>query len=236
MSHSLIKPQLTNLSGSVGRLSGAIVERDIDRPGRQAVSPSEAASALPRHVLVVPTESPRRLGWKIGGTHKRAVFASGDVILNPAGLDTQPTWSRETELVLFAANPSLLNRTAQQIGRSATVELVPRYPTDDALLHHFALTLAAEFEHDGPPDLLYAESLTHALVAHLVKCYTVEGASALTVGRGLSDATCGACQTYIGDRLGDTITLEDIAELAGYSPSHFIDLFKRSTGTTPHRT
>ncbi len=86
-------------------------------------------------------------------------FANGDVTLNPAGLDTSPTWSRETELVLFAADPSLLNRTAQQIGRSATVKLVPRYPTSGALLHYLAPTLAAEFEHDGPPDLLYAQSL-----------------------------------------------------------------------------
>ncbi len=71
MSYSLIKPQLTNLSGSAGRLGGAIVERDVGWPDQQAPSSTDAALAHARHVLVVPTESPRRLGWKMGGKRKR---------------------------------------------------------------------------------------------------------------------------------------------------------------------
>ncbi len=235
MTFSLIKPRLTNLSGSAGHLGGAIVERDLERPGTAPEASGGAVDRSPRHVLVLPMGPPRQLAWTMGGAAQRETFASGDAILNPVGLDTNPQWAGETELVLFAAAPEMLDRAAQQIGRSASAELVPRYHFQDVLLHRLALTLSEEFEHEHAPDLLYAESLTHALVAHLLKRYTVEGAAPLTIGRGLSALALQRVTDYMGDHLAATLTLAEMARVAGYSPSHFTDLFRRSTGRTPHQ-
>lgn len=235
--YSLIKPTLLNLSGSGLQLGEAIIEHNLERPGETYSGEETSAPHVgnPKHIVVLPTGSPRKLEWKIGGTHRQALFAEGDLILNPAGLFTEPHWARETELVLFAVGSSLVNRTAEQIGRSPRIELIPRYQFQDQLLRHLALTLLAEFAQDAPPDLVYAQSLTHTLVAHLIRFYSVEGMEPPTTKGGLPSRTLQRVTDYIHDRLGDALTLEDIAGVAGYSPSHFIALFKESTGRTPHQ-
>ncbi|MGB3542547.1 helix-turn-helix transcriptional regulator [Rubrivirga sp.] len=233
MKRSSIKPHLTQLSGSGTRLGPVTVERIVDDP--DAPGSGDGATGPARHVLVVPVGVTQRLTWQSHGAEQRSEFSDGDSILNPAGLDTRPRWSGPVELVLLAVAPSTLDHVAEQTGRCSSAELVPNYEIRDPLLHQLALTLAAEFEREEKPDLLYAESLTQALVAHLVKEHSVEGARTLTVGRGLAAETLQLVTDYVSARLASTITLAEIASIAGYSPSHFIDLFRRSTGQTPHQ-
>lgn len=234
---SLIKPDLRRLSGSGLQLREAIVERDIEQPRAdyRRASVDRPRGRLPKHILVLPSGTPSELEWNMGGGRKRAVFSAGDAILNPAGLDTAPRWSHDTELVLFAVGTAVVDRVAEQIAQSTRVELVPRFHFQDELLRHLALALAREFEQDVPPDIVYAESLMHTLIAHLIRSYSVEGMKPPTTRGGLSPRTLKRVTDYINAHLDDTLALEGIADTAGYSPSHFIALFKRSTGRTPHQ-
>ncbi len=40
---------------------------------------------------------------------------------------------------------------------------------------------------------------------------------------------------FIGDRLGEGLSLSDLATVAGLSPNHFARVFKRTFGMAPHR-
>ncbi len=40
---------------------------------------------------------------------------------------------------------------------------------------------------------------------------------------------------FIEDRLGEGLSLSDLATVAGLSPNHFARVFKRTFGTAPHR-
>jgi AraC family transcriptional regulator len=40
---------------------------------------------------------------------------------------------------------------------------------------------------------------------------------------------------YIGDNLAENLSLSQLAAVAGMSPHYFSELFKQSTGSTPHR-
>ena len=41
-------------------------------------------------------------------------------------------------------------------------------------------------------------------------------------------------QEYLADRVGEKVTLEELAALAGLSRYHLLRVFKRDTGLTPH--
>jgi hypothetical protein len=69
--------------------------------------------------------------------------------------------------------PALLNRVAEATYGQGRVELVPRFQFRDELLRQLTCSLVAEFEQASPPARLYAQSLTHALVAHLLRTHSV---------------------------------------------------------------
>jgi AraC family transcriptional regulator len=229
---SLIKPQLLNLSGSGSWLDGIIVERDLEEPHSdiESISPSS-----PKHVIVLHSRYPATLEWKLDGKRKEALFSEGDAIVNPAGLFVAPRWSGKVELLLLAINPALVNQVAEEMNRSGTVELMPRFQFRDELLRQLARSLIAEFEQDSPPDRVYAESLTHTLIAHLLRKHAVARISPEEAKHGLPQHRLARVIDYIDANLGEDLSLKSIADIAEISPSYFLTLFKRSTGLAPHQ-
>ncbi|MCE7011010.1 AraC family transcriptional regulator [Kibdelosporangium philippinense] len=78
----------------------------------------------------------------------------------------------------------------------------------------------------------YAESITQMLVAHLM--YTANNKPAvepLAMGRsGLDQVT-----EYMRAHLSEDIRLDELAALVSVSKYHFLRMFTRATGQTPHR-
>lgn len=159
----------------------------------------------------------------------------GEAIINPAGLFVAPRWSRAVELLLMAINPGFVNRVAREMGAGGHVELVPRFHFRDALLEQLVRTLVAEFEQASPPDRLYADSLAHTLIVHLIKKYSDTRVRPTTTKQRLPQRSLAQVVEFIDAHLGDDLLLRRLAEIAGISPSHFLTLFKRSTGLPPHQ-
>lgn len=79
---------------------------------------------------------------------------------------------------------------------------------------------------------LYAESLTVALLSHVVEHL----AQPVLEARGsLSEQQQRRLRHFIRDNLGEDLSLVDLAQLIGRSPRQFSTLFKQAFGTTPHR-
>ncbi|HJU04760.1 MAG TPA: AraC family transcriptional regulator [Nitrospiraceae bacterium] len=228
---SLIKPHLLNLSGSGLTLDGIIIERDLEHPNADTYS----APPSSKHVIVLHSDNPATLKWSIDGRRKEALFSEGDAIVNPAGLFVAPGWSGQVELLLLAINPAFVNRIAEEMNRPGKVELMPRFQFRDELLQQLARNLIAEFEQDSPPDRVYAESLTHTLIAHLLRKYSIAGICQHEAKHGLSQRRLARVLDYIDANLGEKLSLKSIADIAEISPSYFIALFKRSTGLAPHQ-
>lgn len=229
---SLIKPHLHKLAGSSSTLNGIVVERDLEFPDSETdVGPAKS----PKHVIVLRAGAPAQLEWTMQGLRKQAVFYDGDAIINPAGLFTQPHWDSEVELVLLGVNPTVLDRVAEQMDGPPRVELVPRFGFRDELLRQLASALIREFEQSLPVDRVYTESLAHAILAHLLKKYSAVGLNPFPSRGGLSRRALTRILDFVNDQLAHKLSLEEIAGVAGLSPSHFIALFKQSTGTAPHQ-
>lgn len=58
-------------------------------------------------------------------------------------------------------------------------------------------------------------------------------AMACPPARGLSQRALARANSFMQERLGDRITLEDVAAAACVSRAHFARMFRLSTGTTP---
>lgn len=230
---SLIKPHLRNLSGSATALNGIIVERNLERPYAELYG---VPGKSPKHAVVFPAAAAAKLEWSVHGRRRESQFSHGDAIINPAGLFTAPRWNAELEIVLVGIDPHFMNCAAEQLGSRPTVDLAPQFRFQDPLLEQLAKALVQEFERkDIPPDHLYAESLAAAFIAHLVKKYSVAGVRGLAVRGGIPPQRLRHVIEYINGNLGAKITIETMAQLAGLSASHFITLFKQSTGLSPHR-
>src|SRR5690606_1267548 len=179
---SAIKPQLINVSTSGTLLDGVVVERNRERANVDIDSRAVKAS---HHRLVVHAGVPARLDWRLNGSSRGALFSEGDAIVNPQGVFVAPRWSAEVELLLLAFSPLLVNRVGEELGRGGTVELVPHVHFHDHLIRHLAQGLIGEFERGHPPDRVYAETLAHTLVAHLVRHNSVARLKNVAFKRGL---------------------------------------------------
>lgn len=82
---------------------------------------------------------------------------------------------------------------------------------------------------------LYVESLWNQLLVQLIwNCSTLVQARVWNPER-LSDARIRRVVDYMEDALGDPLSLEMLAGVAGLSPGYFLSTFKRTTGQTPHK-
>jgi AraC family transcriptional regulator len=77
-----------------------------------------------------------------------------------------------------------------------------------------------------------ASTLTHRLVTHLLGEYG--GVRQPAPGR-LDRGTVDRVAEFVDANLGDTVTLDALASVAGLSPFHFARTFKATTGLAPHQ-
>lgn len=229
---SLIKPHLKNLAGSGTKLDGMIIERDLEQSNSGIYRPT---GHNPKHIVVLHSAHPATLEWRINGKQKEAFFSGGEAIINPAGLFVAPRWKAPVELLLMAINPGLVNQIAREIGSDGQVELEPRCHFRDELLEQLAKSLIAEFEQTSPADGVYADSLAHTLIVHLIKKYSGTRIRPQTARHGLPQRTLARVVEFIDAHLGEDLSLRTIAQVAEMSPSYFLTMFKRSTGLAPHQ-
>jgi AraC family transcriptional regulator len=183
--------------------------------------------ALPDHRLIVHAGAPVQGACRF----HRILYQRGDVDIFPAG--ASDVWEAEgafTSLFL-QFSPSLLGRVAEDMGLDPDrAGLEPRHQLRDPQIEHIAWALDAERRAGFPNGLLYTESLGIGLAVHLLGRYTAP----LALARGLSKPQLRRVTGYIEDHLDVTLSLAQLAAVAGVSASHLKTLFKRSTGLPVH--
>lgn len=229
---SLIKPHFQHLSGSGNTLDGLIVERNLENPEKESYA---KPGSPPGNIVVIHGGQPASLRWKFNGADKKSVFEGGEAILNPMGLYVAPQWSDPVELLLLAIRPELLNSVAAQMNSRRAVELIPRFHFRDELLRQLSLQLIAEFEQGSSPDRFYVDSLKHTVLAHLIRNYSTNDVESVSGRHGLPQRRLNRVLDFIHSSLGETILVQDLATLAGMSPSHFLVMFRQSMKMSPHR-
>ena len=161
--------------------------------------------------------------------------AVGHTSIVPLGEPYLTHFDEEVEYLTVYLEPSVLARVASDSLNSERVRLIHACDASDPLVRQLALALVAEAESEGGADRLYVDSLTTALVAHLLKHYARKSSKLRLSFGGLPGHKLLRAVEFIHENLESNLTLAETAASVGLSPFHFARAFKQTTGLTPHQ-
>ena len=142
----------------------------------------------------------------------------------PAGRALKPA-----RLATFRISTDLLADSAVALGLPPErAQLRHQVVPGDEVLRLLSQALYADLREGHPDGARATERLAMALVTRLL--LREQGRSAGPAQSGLDKA-----RAHIDAHLGDSLSLEDLAAVAGMSLFHFCRVFRDSTGVTPHQ-
>lgn len=197
--------------------------------------PGEANHVLNCPVIGAVFAPQLRSTWCIDG-------GGSGVIAVPSGsvcLYTVPQiwwrWEQPADAVHLSLDPQFIARVALDCGIGGTATLDHRLVLNDPVLFHFASLFKTELQTGGDGGALYIESLTTALVIHLLRQYRGSSAKMALDDRPLDANQINQICAFIEAHLSEDFTVADLAMLAHFSPAHFARAFKATIGQPPHR-
>jgi AraC family transcriptional regulator len=190
-----------------------------------------------------------RLAWREVHAHEswtELEVRSGDLILQVGRQPYELRWRSLSRAPTHSFNLHMpwevVTRTAERVagGDPAHLTLVERAGFQDPLLQQLALAVWRELQEGGPSGALFAHEAAELIAHHLLRHYTAHGDRSTETPVTRSPHTLSARQLQrvidcIEDQPGRELTLEALADHAGYSRHHFASLFRRTTGETPHQ-
>jgi len=162
------------------------------------------------------------------------VLQDGDVAIAPNGLSFDVTWVKPATFLALTAR-RLFEQTADEIGVLGHLELRFEPQIHDRQLQGLMLGLR---EHENAGRIngrVYGDLLAHALALHVVKQYSVRACHVRESRGGLDRIALARVLDYIEAHLSENVTLAHLAATANLGPHYFCQLFKQSTGRTPHQ-
>ena len=159
----------------------------------------------------------------------------GTTFLLPRGTIDELIWKGPTHRAAVALHPRLLVNALEETAHESEIELTQHWNLTDPHIMAVLLAMAADLDAGSPAGRIYGESLANALAVYLVNRYAVRPRSPAHYRRGLPRHRLRRVLDHIGDNLASDLSLGQLASVAGMSPHYFIELFRQSTGQTPHQ-
>ena len=135
-------------------------------------------------------------------------------------------------LILTISDPAL---RAANDGISGDVELRVVYKLADARLGALVAAVNAERVAGFPSGRLFLDSIEQALAVALVNDYAVRRPSPRIYRGGLTPARLRKVVELVHAEMDSDLSLEELADAAGLSITHFSQMFRQSTGHSPHQ-
>lgn len=187
-----------------------------------------------RHAVIIHLGGPmRQLETELDGVVARpGPPAAGDIWVVPAGRSyaSQARGGTIRYGVLYVDPRSLaeLAGTGPEGG-----EIAPRFAHRDEFLYRSVERLAELIGHGDDVSEMLGTSLGQALALHLIQRYQAGDPTPGQRGPRLTEQAQARLQERIHAHLGERITLDDLADLAGMSPHNLLVAFRHAFGTTP---
>lgn len=183
-----------------------------------------------QHVVAIQTWGTVDAERKLGDRFRQERIYAGDVCFVPANTRHRIHTEAEQGLILLSIEPELINRLVPQTIGEKGIELLPRFAHRDPFLHQLSLSLKKVLAQNTIDSSFYAESLSVALVAHLLQFYT---ANSSLQDRSVEPAKIVQAKDYIQAHLTKKLSLQAIADAVCSSKYHFCRNFKQATGIAP---
>lgn len=194
---------------------------------------------LSDHWLILPMGYPTYVNQKSDDRWHESIFRKGDSLLVPA--EQRSYWRcPASETVQTELNIHLQPKLVAQVAKASEIntvrfKLVNRFGQQDLILYQIATLLLAEVQSGGIMGRLYAESLTQALVVHLLRYYAEITQIISAEQRSLTHTQLQQAIEYIHTNLNRDLSLAELASVVNISPTYFANLFKQAIGISPHQ-
>ena len=187
-----------------------------------------------RHVLCLHLGAPVPVSYRAGRYERQGTRLHGQFCVVPAGSSTRWTLTAPAKSLLLRLNPSLMQDTAEHMRLGP--DLAPAIHIRDPQIERIGWMMQTE-ELDGHPGgRIFADSLASALAARLLALQTLASRRPVTEPvRALPAWQLRAVQDYVEAKLDQDLTLAELAAVAGFSVSHFKELFRQAAGMPVHR-
>jgi len=184
------------------------------------------------HVGVPAKMDCRRDGKQYSGT-----AVHGDVDIIPAQTPSRWTMHDQNDMALLLSLPQrLLNSIAEESGLDASrVEIRNRFQIRDPELEALGWAVKREMESGQPSGRFYLDGLTLAMASRLVMQHSSVVKPPAERNEGLSGRRLKQVLAFIEDQIAGDLSLEEIAAVAGVSPSHVKTLFRAAMGVPVHQ-
>jgi AraC family transcriptional regulator len=188
-----------------------------------------------QHLVLVHLEIPTQAEQRLDARFQKDQFQVGDILIVPANTPHYARWDTEHRYLILSLDPTAFLNTVLSMESWDGAELLPHFATADPLVHGIGLALKAELESNGLGGRLYTDSLSTALFIHLLRHYTAPKPILPAQEGGLPTYRLRQVIEYIDAYLDRDLILAELAAVAQMSPNYFTQLFKQSTGLTPHQ-
>ena len=136
--------------------------------------------------------------------------------------------------LVVSVHPRRLAQTLEETAHETEVELTEHWNLVDGHVSTLLNEMAADLNDGSPAGAIYGDTLATALSVYLLKRYAVRRRMPVVYKGGLPAYRLKRVLDYVASSLDTTISLSQLAAIAGMSPHYFSELFKQSTGRTPH--
>jgi AraC family transcriptional regulator len=229
--------RLLNDSTGLGwRLGGASTVEDPPQLGEFSTPP---AAGL---VMVLVTAGRYTIESRDGPRRRRADYAPGSVAVTAPGRRSEFHWTstgqqRLASLHLRITLPAV-HETLDSFGvPHDRLTGIDTLSLDDPYVSASLSALHQALGHRAPG--MYADSVVESIVAHLAYHRLAGTAQRTRLTRKpgpLGDRDLRRVLDYMHAHVGDDVDLETLAGLVNVSKYHFLRMFTRTTGQTPHRS
>jgi AraC family transcriptional regulator len=190
----------------------------------------------PRVVVSLHVGTSVAVDCRRGGERHRGTTIHGDLEIIPPNL--AGVWevkSQDTALVI-GINLCVLEHIVEESGGDpGKLRVFNRFQARDPQIEHIGWALKAEMESGYPSGRAYTDALATGLAARIVRNHSSSARAPRAMKAAMPGRKLKAILGYIEDNLGRDLGIEEIANIAGLSASHFKTLFRKSLGLPPHQ-
>ena len=167
-----------------------------------------------------------------GGVHR-----AGHLCVLPAGVTGQWTMEAPADSLVLRLSPALVKETAQALRlKPARAKIAPALRVRDPHLEYIGWRLRTESAAGYPYGRVFLDSLAAAIAGRLLQRSGQHPTGAPDVSRRqLPKWRLRVVCDYIRANLERDLSLEELANIAGFSVSHFKPLFRYAVGLPVHR-
>jgi AraC family transcriptional regulator len=189
------------------------------------------------HVLYFHVGQPVQLTCRLDGRERTGgVHHPGDLCVLPAGVMGQWTMQAPADSLVMRLSPLLVKETAQTLRlKSAQATIRPAIQVRDPHLEYIGWMLRAEQEAGYPYGRIFVDSAAAAIAARLLRRCGYNTAAPRSSRNQLPRWRLRTVCDYIRANLDRDLSLAELANIAGFSVSHFKPLFRHAMGLPVHR-